>query len=151
MEAHDPPKYLTLPGCHCHPLPAHLRLDARWGLARVHQKEPKRGSTSTCRHSLLYSFHTHSRSQVSDIANGLSYLHSWNVIHGDLNGVCSRPSPNFATLLTPLPAKCPHGQLWQCTHRRFWSRWCRSGLRSHAKCSMSVRSCCAMDCAGALA
>ena len=36
---------------------------------------------------------THSRSQLSDIAKGLYYLHSCSVIHGDLKGVCGRPGP----------------------------------------------------------
>ena len=31
---------------------------------------------------------THTYHQLSDIANGLCYLHSCNVIHGDLKGVC---------------------------------------------------------------
>ena len=28
--------------------------------------------------------------QLSDVVNGLCYLHSCNVVHGDLKGVCGR-------------------------------------------------------------
>ena len=31
--------------------------------------------------------------QLSDVAKGLYYLHSCNVIHGDLKGVCSHSNP----------------------------------------------------------
>ena len=49
----------------------------------------------------MYPFHTHARHQLSDVANGLCYLHSHNVIHGDLKGVrdCSESHP--ITVLTP--------------------------------------------------
>ena len=32
----------------------------------------------------------YSRCQLSDVAKGLCYLHSCNVVHGDLKGVCDR-------------------------------------------------------------
>ena len=38
--------------------------------------------------------------KLSDIAEGLNYLHSCNVIHGDLKGVCSRSGYHFRTILT---------------------------------------------------
>ena len=31
--------------------------------------------------------------QLSDVAKGLCYLHSCNVVHGDLKGVCGRSNP----------------------------------------------------------
>jgi len=44
--------------------------------------------------------HTYSGCQLSDIAKGLHYLHSCNVIDGDLKGVCGSKS-NFTVVLTP--------------------------------------------------
>lgn len=37
---------------------------------------------------LLLPIHTHPHQQVSDVANGLHYLHSCDVIHGGIKGVC---------------------------------------------------------------
>ena len=39
--------------------------------------------------------------QLHDAAKGLDYLHSRNVIHGDLKGVCDRPELHFTIVLTP--------------------------------------------------
>ena len=38
--------------------------------------------------------------QLSDVAKGLCYLHSCNVIHGDLKGVCNRSKSRSTTVLT---------------------------------------------------
>jgi serine/threonine protein kinase len=40
------------------------------------------------------------RCQLSDIATGLCHLHSCNVIHGDLKGVCDCPKSRLTTALT---------------------------------------------------
>ena len=39
--------------------------------------------------------------QLSDVAEGLNYLHYCNVIHGDLKGVRDYSRSHFATVLTP--------------------------------------------------
>ena len=39
-------------------------------------------------------------SKLFGIADGLNYLHSRDVIHGDLGGVCDRSEVRFAILLT---------------------------------------------------
>ena len=44
--------------------------------------------------------HAHSRQQLSDVAEGLLYLHSCNVVHGDLKGVRGRPKHRSNTILT---------------------------------------------------
>jgi len=44
--------------------------------------------------------HAYSRRQLSDVANGLCYLHSCNIIHGDLKGVRNRYKSRFTTALT---------------------------------------------------
>ena len=49
----------------------------------------------------LYLFRTYARYQLSDVAKGLCYLHSCNVIHGDLKGVRDCFKPRFTTVLTP--------------------------------------------------
>ena len=39
--------------------------------------------------------------QLSDVAEGLNYLHSCNVVHGDLKGVCDRLLFCFTAIPTP--------------------------------------------------
>ena len=48
-------------------------------------------------HCVNFSLHR----QLSDVAEGLNYLHSCNVIHGDLKGVRDCPRSHFASVLTP--------------------------------------------------
>ena len=38
-------------------------------------------------------------SQLSDVAEGLNYLHLCSMIHGDINGVCDRSIPRSTGLL----------------------------------------------------
>ena len=45
--------------------------------------------------------HAHPHRQLSDVANGLCYLHSCNVIHGDLKGVRDCSELRFSSVLTP--------------------------------------------------
>ena len=52
--------------------------------------------------SILSRFpYSYSCYQLSDIAEGLCYLHSCNVVHGDLKGVRGRSESRFAIVLTP--------------------------------------------------
>lgn len=43
-----------------------------------------------------YSYH-----KLSDVAEGLCYLHSRNMVHGDLKGVRGLPPSHFTIMLTP--------------------------------------------------
>ena len=45
--------------------------------------------------------HAYFRHQLSDVAKGLCYLHSCNLIHGDLKGVCGFPKSCIASPLIP--------------------------------------------------
>ena len=42
------------------------------------------------------------QAQLSDVVEGLYHLHSCNVIHGDLKGVCNCSISRFITVLTPI-------------------------------------------------
>jgi len=44
--------------------------------------------------------HAYSNFQLSDLAEGLCYLHSCNVIHGNLKGVCGCSKSRCTTVLT---------------------------------------------------
>jgi serine/threonine protein kinase len=46
-------------------------------------------------------FRAYSRCQLSDVAKGLYYLHSCNVIHGDLKGVRGRSKSRSSAALIP--------------------------------------------------
>ena len=71
----------------------HFRMDARWGTPWVHCRAPR------CRQALPRAFYFHAMpnllipSQLSDVAEGLNYLHFCSMIHGDLNGVCDCSIP----------------------------------------------------------
>jgi len=44
--------------------------------------------------------HAYSRHKLCDVAGGLCYLHSRNMVHGNLKGVRDRPKSRFITALT---------------------------------------------------
>ena len=102
METLNTPKHPTPIGYHYHTPPTHFGLDVWRGPTRVHKETLKYRSTwprmsPPC---LLCLPHAYSHSQLSDIAKGLCYLHSCNVIHGDLKGVRRCFKFRFTTLLT---------------------------------------------------
>jgi len=67
------------------------------GISKITQT---RTDLDLCVFLLLYLFRAYSCHQLSDAAEGLRYLHSCNVIHGDLKGVGNSISL-FATILMP--------------------------------------------------
>lgn len=64
--------------------------------------------------------------QVSGVADGLSYLHSYGVVHGDLKGVREHPGHPQNVLICVL-AKYSCGRCRSCTSHRLWPSHCRSG------------------------
>jgi serine/threonine protein kinase len=67
--------------------------------------------------------------KLRDITDGLHYLHSRHVVHGDLKGVRDGSESRFTTVLTLGPAERPRGCHRLCTDHRFWSRQCHSKPR----------------------
>ena len=65
--------------------------------------------------------HTYLRHKLSDVAKGLCYLHSHNVVHGDLKGVrgCSK-SPFTAMHINIRPAEHPYRRVWSCADHGIW-------------------------------
>jgi len=49
--------------------------------------------------------HVYSHNQLSDATDGLYYLHSRNIVHGDLMGVRGCSTPCFTTTLTRVQSK----------------------------------------------
>ena len=96
METPQPPEYCAFQGCHFRSPSTHFRMDARWRAARVCEKELGHGPYQSCRPMSL-SFHAaaHLPHQSLGVAEGLGYLHSREVIHGDLKGVRVIVRPNM--------------------------------------------------------
>ena len=82
-------KYCAPSGNHGRPLPTHFELDDWRRTFGIHQHP------SACRPVWSGEFlqyragrRIHILRKISDVADGLSYLHFHDVIHGDLKGVC---------------------------------------------------------------
>jgi serine/threonine protein kinase len=101
VETFDTPKHRTTPGFHSRSPPAYLGMDVWRGPTKLSQQEPRGKPTRTRRHLLLCLFCAYSRYQLSGIAKGLCYLHSWDVLHGNLKGVCDRFNSSFTAILMP--------------------------------------------------
>ena len=88
VETHGPPKPYPPPGYHPQSPPADLRMGS-WGVSDgIYQEAPRRGPTYPCGClSCLVRSRAYLRHQLSDVAEGLYYLHSCNIVHGDLKGV----------------------------------------------------------------
>ena len=63
---------------------------------------------------LLCLTHAYFRHKLSDVTSGLYYLHSCNIVHGDLKGVSYCPESGLPGVDTR-PAKHPRGRCWLCT------------------------------------
>jgi len=82
-----------------HP-PARCGMDARRGPDGIYQESPRRRQNWPCKCPSLRRMKCLFPHQLSDTAEGLNYLHSCNVIHGDLKGVRDCSQPYFTSVLT---------------------------------------------------
>lgn len=82
--------------------------------------------------------------QLSDVAAGLDYLHSHDVIHGDLRGVrdAAKRLPN---LLIRISGKRPRRRCGPCAPNRL--RSCCSHSRLWFHCAHDQQPCCPVGCA----
>ena len=105
METLGTPEYRPIPGYYLHPTSTYLGVDARRGFGGIYQEEPRCGPTRTrtCPPGCFFISCAYRlpRGKLSDVADGLSHLHSRNVIHGDLKWVCCRSTSHFTIALTP--------------------------------------------------
>lgn len=79
-------------------------MDTRWRSEGAHRKAPRRQPAwSRERQSPGAGSRTYSGSccQLHDVARGLRYLHSRNVVHGDLKGVRANTETIFTIALMP--------------------------------------------------
>lgn len=81
-----------------------LQLVSEWmtggGLTEYIKKNPDADRLVLVGGSPIVFPRAHSRFQLSDVAEGLCYLHSHNVIHGDLKGVRRGSDSRFGAVLT---------------------------------------------------
>ena len=71
----------------------------------------------------------HFRSQLLGVAEGLAYLHSCGVVHGDLKGV--RVITNIGISFSTGSTTAEHrgGRVWKCTNHGLWSYKHRPGSK----------------------
>jgi serine/threonine protein kinase len=90
METHESPKHRPLPRSYPQSSSARFKLDACRGSNRMYQKDSKDKSTRSrgCpSHRACEARGTHFFLKLCDVAEGLNYLHSRNVIHRGIMGV----------------------------------------------------------------
>lgn len=88
VETPESPKHCAFQGSHVRSASAYLGVDAWWRVAGPCQEQPEHKPRYSCR-SIFSKFCAmpHPFPQTLGIAQGLVYLHSSGVIHGDLKGV----------------------------------------------------------------
>lgn len=88
VETSKPPKYRTLQGCYVQSSSAYFGMDAQRRAARLCKGESGYEPHQPCRSIFVNpNARSHPSPQLLGIAEGLTYLHSCGVIHGDLKGV----------------------------------------------------------------
>ena len=85
-------KYCAPPGNHGRPLPTCFDLDGWRRTVGIHQFASARRQVLSCE---FLQYHAGRRTyilrKIYDVTNGLNYLHTHDVIHGDLKGVSGVP------------------------------------------------------------
>ena len=101
METLGPQKYCPPPRHHFYSSATYFGMDAWRRPDRIHQETPRyrTGSARRCKSSCVGSC-AHPPCKLCGIAEGVNYLHSRNVIHGDIKGVSESFEFHFATALT---------------------------------------------------
>ena len=101
VETLGTPEYRSPPRYHTHPTPADLRMDAWRGSSGIYQQVSWRKPTWSCKY-FCYRLQacTNRCYQLSDVAEGLRFLHSRNIVHGDLKGVRDRYELSYTAALT---------------------------------------------------
>ena len=89
-------------------------MDAWGGPKGVRQRVPRRGPTWARRSHLLVLGYALTPCKLRDITEGLHYLHSRDVVHGDLKGVRPYSKSRLATSLMPL-SRCQSNILVDAT------------------------------------
>ena len=98
----SPSKYRPPPWCNNRPSRTRFGVDVRRRPSRVHRKGSRHKQAVSRTFSLPQKRTTHQPSrQLSDVAEGLHYLHSCDVVHGDLKGVRTLSKPRLTTMLIP--------------------------------------------------
>lgn len=132
---------------------APLQLISNWmsggDLPEYLKKNPDADRLSLVGSHHIASIPPHSCNQLSDVARGLCYLHSCNVVHGDLKGVRGCTAFCFTTVLTRL-AERPRGRRRHRAHRGFWPRYGYSRPGFHTKRLSSPRPLCTVGRTGGL-
>jgi len=100
METFETSKHCPVPRHHYHSISAYFTMDAWWNPDGSRQEKPKRRSACSCGCPCCAWSHAHSHRQVCDVASGLYYIHTCNVVHGDLKGVRNYYESCFAAVLT---------------------------------------------------
>ena len=100
VEALGTPKYRSTLRCHHQPPPVRFGLDVRREPNGIHRKLPRRIDLLSCVFLVLRCSTRLPPLQTSDVANGLNFLHSCNVVHGDLKEVREYPRSHLNVVLT---------------------------------------------------
>jgi len=88
VETLGTPEHCPPPWYHLDSTTAHLGMDARRRLDGIHQEMSWCRPTQSCKYPCCRVLsRVNSRHQLSDVTEGLHFLHSRNIVHGDLKGV----------------------------------------------------------------
>ena len=145
METVDARQHRSVHRCNFQPPPDCVGMDVEWESDRLRQVGPTCGQDQPC--ELL--LRPPSRNialvfkQLVGVAEGLTYLHQRDVVHGDLKGVGSPSLPNFGRSSTPT-AERHGGRRQPPTYNRFRPRF-ESRPRRAKK--FDNRRHCKVDCA----